>query len=275
MRKKSILYHLSEAFKLSLQRVVALCLALFGILVFAQINKLDPRFQILLNNKDKVAKGEKVPELELHSKQLDKHIVVTGKGAKVMYSSIIYTKDIKRLKDLGVLVQSEVGTFVTALITTEDIENLLAEPSVISIVAPMFDELHNDVSTAQSGASLLHTGVLNNTKFTGKNVLVGMNSVILDEADIGENTIIGANSTVKAKAQIPENSLVLGSPAKVIRALDEKEIAWKSYGTNEYIRLAQRCLSTMQEVEPFTEDHAQRLTYTVFQSAHDIKQNLK
>ena len=109
----------------------------------------------------------------------------------------------------------------------------------------------------------------------GKNVLVGMNSVILDEADIGENTIIGANSTVKAKAQIPENSLVLGSPAKVIRALDEKEIAWKSYGTNEYIRLAQRCLSTMQEVEPFTEDHAQRLTYTVFQSTHDIKQNLK
>ncbi len=174
MRKKSILYHLSEAFKLSLQRVVALCLALFGILVFAQINKLDPRFQILLNNKDKVAKGEKVPELELHSKQLDKHIVVTGKGAKVMYSSIIYTKDIKRLKDLGVLVQSEVGTFVTALMTTEDIENLLAEPSVISIVAPMFDELHNDVSTAQSGASLLHTGVLNNTKFTGKNVLVGI-----------------------------------------------------------------------------------------------------
>ena len=109
----------------------------------------------------------------------------------------------------------------------------------------------------------------------GKNVLVGMNSVILDEADIGENTIIGANSTVKAKAQIPDNSLVLGSPAKVIRALDEKEIAWKSYGTNEYIRLAQRCLSTMQEVESFTEDHAQRLTYTVFQSTHDIKQNLK
>lgn len=174
MRSKSILYYLSEFFRFYVQRVVALCLAFFGILGFGQINKLDPRFQILLNNKDKVAKGEKVPELELHSKQLDKHIVVTGKGAKVMYSSIIYTKDIKRLKDLGVLVQSEVGTFVTALISTEDIEKLLAEPSVVSIEAPMFDELHNDVSTAQSGASLLHTGVLNNTKFTGKNVLVGI-----------------------------------------------------------------------------------------------------
>lgn len=174
MRRKTILYHLSEVFKFSVKRVVALCLALFGIFSFGQINKLDPRFQVLLNNKDKVAKGEKVPELELHSKKLDTHMVVTAKGAKVMYSSIIYTNDIKRLKDLGILVQTEVGTFVTALISTEDIENLLAEPTVISIVAPMFDELHNDVSTAQSGASLLHSGVLNNTKFTGKDVLVGI-----------------------------------------------------------------------------------------------------
>ena len=59
-----------------------------------------------------------------------------------------------------------------------------------------------------------------------KNVLVGMNSVILDEAEIGENTIIGANSTVKAKAQIPANVLALGSPAKVVRPLEDKEIAW-------------------------------------------------
>lgn len=109
----------------------------------------------------------------------------------------------------------------------------------------------------------------------GKNVLVGMNSVILDEAEIGENTIIGANSTVKAKAQIPANVLALGSPAKVIRTLEDKEIAWKSYGTQEYIRLAQRCLNSMQEVEPLTEDHQHRLTYQVFQSDHDIKQNLK
>ena len=174
MRSKSILYYLSEFFRFYVQRVVALCLAFFGILGFGQINKLDSRFQILLDNKDKVAKGEKVLELELHSKKLDKHMVVTGKGAKVMYSSIIYTSDIKRIKDLGILVQSEVGTFVTALISTEDIEKLLAEPSVVSIEAPMFDELHNDVSTAQSGAALLHSGVLNNTKFSGKNVLVGI-----------------------------------------------------------------------------------------------------
>ena len=49
-----------------------------------------------------------------------------------------------------------------------------------------------------------------------------MNSVILDEAEIGENVIVGANSTVKAKFKVPANNLVLGSPAKVVRPLEEK-----------------------------------------------------
>lgn len=119
-----------------------------------------------------------------------------------------------------------------------------------------------------------HAAILHGCKI-GKNVLVGMNSVILDEAVIGENTIVGANSTVKAKAEIPANVLVLGSPARVIRELKEKEIEWKIYGTNEYIRLVDRSIRTLKEVEPLTVDSDERLTYKVFQSEHEILQNLK
>ncbi|NHW17242.1 gamma carbonic anhydrase family protein, partial [Escherichia coli] len=89
-------------------------------------------------------------------------------------------------------------------------------------------------------------------------VLVGMNSVILDEAIIAENTIVGANSTVKAKAEIPANVLVLGSPARVVRELKEQEIQWKRYGTEEYIRLAERSIKTLVEVEPLPEDNDKR-----------------
>ncbi|MBE9402361.1 MAG: gamma carbonic anhydrase family protein [Acinetobacter sp.] len=106
-----------------------------------------------------------------------------------------------------------------------------------------------------------------------KNVLIGMNSVILDEAEIGENSIIGANSTVKAKARIPENSLALGSPARVIRSLAENEIAWKTKGTEEYIQLTARCLNSMHEVEPLSENSTERLTYKHFASQHVIKSN--
>ena len=107
-----------------------------------------------------------------------------------------------------------------------------------------------------------------------KNVLVGMTSVILDEAEIGENTIIGANSTVKAKARIPENSLALGSPAKVIRSLEAKEISWKTKGTEQYIQLSERCLSSMYEIEPLSEDSVDRLTYKEFKAIHVLKENI-
>lgn len=98
-------------------------------------------------------------------------------------------------------------------------------------------------------------------------------SVILDEAEIGVNTIIGANSTVKSNAKIPKNSLAFGSPAKFIRSLKEKEIAWKMRGTQEYIELTKRCLTSMYEIEPLSEDSADRLTYKEFQAEYDIKQN--
>lgn len=105
----------------------------------------------------------------------------------------------------------------------------------------------------------------------GKNALIGMNSVILDYAEIGENSIIGANSLVKTKDHIPANVLAMGSPAKVIRDLSEQERNWKIKGTQEYIQLAQRCLSTMIEVQPLAEDSPQRKTYRDFQSDHQIK----
>ncbi|EPG37910.1 carnitine operon protein CaiE [Acinetobacter colistiniresistens] len=105
----------------------------------------------------------------------------------------------------------------------------------------------------------------------GKNVLIGMNSVILDYAEISENTIIGANSLVKTKDVIPANVLAIGSPAKVVRDLTEQERAWKIKGTQEYIHLVQRCLNSMTEVLPLVENSPERKTYQDFQSDHQIK----
>lgn len=108
-----------------------------------------------------------------------------------------------------------------------------------------------------------------------KNALVGMNSVILDEAEIGENTIIGANSTVKAKDKIPNHVLVVGSPARVVRKLSDKEIHWKSHGTEQYIDLVQRSMQTLQEVQPLTEQSIERLTYKDFKASHVLKDEIK
>ena len=56
----------------------------------------------------------------------------------------------------------------------------------------------------------------------GDNSLIGINAVILNNAVIGKNCIIGANSLIPEGKVIPDNSLVMGSPGKVIKTLDEQ-----------------------------------------------------
>jgi carbonic anhydrase/acetyltransferase-like protein (isoleucine patch superfamily) len=73
-------------------------------------------------------------------------------------------------------------------------------------------------------------------------VLVGMGAIILDGAEIGARSIIGANTLVTLGTQIPPGSLVLGSPAKVKRALtldEQKDIArwaWSYVETSKHFR---------------------------------------
>lgn len=72
----------------------------------------------------------------------------------------------------------------------------------------------------------------------GNNVLIGMNATILNGANIGNNCIIGANSLVTSGTEIPEGSLVMGIPAKVIKALDEKQIAGIQLNADVYVKKA-------------------------------------
>lgn len=92
----------------------------------------------------------------------------------------------------------------------------------------------------------------------GRNALVGMNAVVMDEAVIGEESIIGAGSFIKSGFSCPPRSLVAGSPAKIIRTLEDAEVAWKSQGTAVYHELVERCLKTLREVQPLARPEADR-----------------
>jgi len=92
----------------------------------------------------------------------------------------------------------------------------------------------------------------------GRNALVGMNAVVMDEVTIGEESIVGAAAFVKSGFTCPPRSLVAGSPARIIRALEESEIAWKSQGTAVYHELVGRSLQTLREVEPLTQPEVDR-----------------
>jgi carbonic anhydrase/acetyltransferase-like protein (isoleucine patch superfamily) len=55
----------------------------------------------------------------------------------------------------------------------------------------------------------------------GDNSLVGMGATLLNGAKIGRNCLIGANALVTEAKSFPDNSLIVGSPAKLFRELDE------------------------------------------------------
>jgi len=102
-----------------------------------------------------------------------------------------------------------------------------------------------------------------------ENALVGINAVIMDEAVIGAESIVAASSFVAAKFTCPPRSLVMGTPAKVTKTLSDKEVKWKTSGTQEYVNLAERSLHTMRLIEPLTEVQTERPHFDV--SAHQLK----
>jgi carbonic anhydrase/acetyltransferase-like protein (isoleucine patch superfamily) len=67
--------------------------------------------------------------------------------------------------------------------------------------------------------------------------LIGMRATILDGAVIGKGSIIGAHALVTKGTRIPPGSLVMGTPAKVIRALSAEEIAGLRPWADHYVDL--------------------------------------
>jgi len=108
----------------------------------------------------------------------------------------------------------------------------------------------------------------------GRNTLVGMNSVVMDGADIGDECIVGAMSFVKADFRAPRRSLVIGAPAKVLREISDDEIAWKSRGTAFYQALAVRSLESLQPAEPLSaaEPNRPRIDAGRFEPLYKVRQ---
>jgi carbonic anhydrase/acetyltransferase-like protein (isoleucine patch superfamily) len=70
----------------------------------------------------------------------------------------------------------------------------------------------------------------------GDGTLIGIKAVILNGARIGKNCLIGANTLITEGKEIPDGSLVIGSPGKVVRQLEEHEIKFILDAAEQYSR---------------------------------------
>lgn len=73
--------------------------------------------------------------------------------------------------------------------------------------------------------------------------LIGMGSVILDEAEIGEYVLLGAGSLVTEGKKIPSGTKAFGRPAKVVGELTEEEREQIRWSSRHYVRLARTYLA--------------------------------
>lgn len=101
----------------------------------------------------------------------------------------------------------------------------------------------------KEGAHIGHGAIVHGS-IIGRNCLIGMNAVIMDEVELGDDCIVGALSFVKQGEKIPARSLLAGNPAKIIKTVSDEMLQWKTQGTKIYQQLPQQCFATLKPCEP-------------------------
>ncbi|KXK41815.1 MAG: transferase hexapeptide repeat family protein [Chitinophagaceae bacterium] len=101
----------------------------------------------------------------------------------------------------------------------------------------------------QENAHIGHGAIIHGAQI-GKNCLVGMNAVLMDDVILGDECIVGALAFIKAKENIPRRSLVAGNPARILKEVSDDMIKWKTEGTQIYQRLANELHTELKECEP-------------------------
>jgi carbonic anhydrase/acetyltransferase-like protein (isoleucine patch superfamily) len=99
----------------------------------------------------------------------------------------------------------------------------------------------SDVSDARIGDDVTvgHGAILHGCE-VGNRCLVGMGSILLDNVQIGDDCVIGAGSLLAPRTVVPPRSLVLGRPARVLRAVTEEEMRMGIEGARHYVENARK-----------------------------------
>jgi phenylacetic acid degradation protein len=101
----------------------------------------------------------------------------------------------------------------------------------------------------KEGAHIGHGAIIHGATI-GKNCLVGMNAVIMDNVQLGDESIVGALSFIKEGEIIPPRSLLVGNPAKIVKQVSDEMIGWKTEGTNLYQQLPEEMKQYWKKCKP-------------------------
>jgi phenylacetic acid degradation protein/carnitine operon protein CaiE len=109
----------------------------------------------------------------------------------------------------------------------------------------------------KEGAHIGHGAIIHGATI-GKNCLIGMNSVVMDNVLLGDECIVGALSFLKEGDVFENRSLIVGNPAKKIKEVSDEMMEWKTKGTQLYQSLPKNMFDEWNECEPLRDLQANR-----------------
>ena len=90
----------------------------------------------------------------------------------------------------------------------------------------------------------------------GEESLIGIGAVVLNGARIGRHCLVGAGALVTEGKEFPDGSLIIGSPARVARALTPEQIEGLRRSAQHYIDNARRFRATLRDLTPHPQSRA-------------------
>ena len=103
--------------------------------------------------------------------------------------------------------------------------------------------------TLEQNAHIGHGAIIHGANI-GRDCLIGMNAVIMDEVILGAGCIVGALSFIKAGEVFASRSLIVGNPAKKIKDVTDEMLNWKKMGTQLYQTLPEEMRQYWEPCEP-------------------------
>ena len=170
--------------------------------------------------------GEKKPQLpenELYWVAPDAHVigdVILGKDVGIWFGSVLRgDNDVIRIGN----------------------ETNIQENTIIHVDP-------NTPVTIGNNCTIGHNAIIHGCTI-GNNSLVGMGATILNNAKIGNNCLVGAGALVTENKEFPDGWLIVGSPAKAVRELNQEMIDNMTRSSNHYVANFKKFVKEMEEIK--------------------------
>lgn len=144
----------------------------------------------------------------------------------------------------SVRIGKNASVWFGAVVRADEGAIVIGENSNIQDGAVLHCDRENDLVIGR-GVTVAHKAMLHGCMI-GDDSLIGVGAIVLNGAIIGSNCLVGAGSLVLEGTVIPDDSLVLGSPAKAVRAITPAQTAEILHASDHYVRNAREFIERLK-----------------------------